>query len=90
MYRIDHIPVELGCRFDPPLLLLPPDADEFSERTEIIRKEAGFSPVDLPALTALLEDATSSGRGQRWLETYASRMLRERFVTDERESWLHW
>jgi hypothetical protein len=86
----ESIPVELGYRFDPPLLLLPPDADEFRERIEIIRKEAGFLPVDPLALTALVEDATSSGRGQRWLEHYASRMLRERCLAEEREGWLHW
>ncbi len=83
------IPEELGFRFDSPIILYPPDAEEFAERITLIRKEAGFSPANPPALAALVEEATSSGRGQRWLEHYASRMLRERLLADERYDSLH-
>ena len=86
----ESIPQELAFRFDPPLLLHLPDPDEFGERIVTIRQEAGFAAVDPPTLATLVKEATSSGRGQRWLECYASRLLRERCVTEEREGWLHW
>ena len=83
------IPQELGFRFDRPLLLQPPDADEFAERIMTIRRDAGFSALAPSTLGVLVEDAVTSHRGQRWLEHYANRLVRERCLADENYEMLH-
>ena len=83
------IPQELAFRFDSPIVLHPPNAEEFAERIKAIRKENGFSAANPPVLDAPVDDAVQSTRGQRWLESYASRMLRQRLLAEEREDWLH-
>ncbi|MEP6671821.1 MAG: AAA family ATPase, partial [Chthoniobacter sp.] len=72
------IPEELAFRFDTPLILAPPTHEEFAERIAAIRSELMLPALSTECLAALCADAVASRRGQRFIEGYAGRMLRDR------------
>lgn len=71
------IPDELLMRFNADVLLLQPlRVDEFAERIVRISKEVGQEAIPPARLEMLAQRAHASRRHNRWLEAYASRLLR--------------
>jgi len=74
----DVIPDELLMRFNADILYLKPlSVEEFSDRIGKIVHEIGLPALSPERQQVLAEQAYASGRHNRWLEAYASRMLRK-------------
>ncbi len=71
------IPEELLMRFNADVLYLEPlGIEEFSQRIANIVDEVGLPALAPQRQQLLAEQAHASGRHNRWLEAYASRLLR--------------
>ncbi len=72
------IPDELLFRFNADVLILEPlTVEEFAERITLIRKELNLTALPKTKLTALARQASASGKHNRWLEAYLSRIARD-------------
>ncbi|HEY0257998.1 MAG TPA: hypothetical protein VGC39_11185 [Candidatus Methylacidiphilales bacterium] len=78
----EETPEELLMRFNADVLYLKPlEREEISERIASIVSQAGCGVIGEEKLQRLTEKAHASGRHNRWLEAFASRILRGSMTT---------
>ena len=77
----DSIPEELLFRFNADIVHIQPmNAKEFEERIKIIHEESKYPVGANETYTTLADKAVKSGKQNRWLEAYVSKIMREKIV----------